>query len=99
MSLYGTKYSSLADFRCGDDYAGNMACLLLEKAGSIFGKVNLRLSAKDQRRLFGRFIGKGVIVIDGENEEVHHMKQVCFGTMYDTDASYSWRDLMFKKAA
>jgi hypothetical protein len=86
-------YTSLADFHCGNDAAGNMAVFLLEKTGSIFGKWSGRLSAADQRKLFGKFIGKGILVINGENETVNHEVSVCFGTMYDIVSTDHWREL------
>jgi hypothetical protein len=86
-------FTSLAGFHCGTDAAGNMAVFLLEQTGSIFGKWSGRLTASDQRKLFGRFIGKGTIEINGAEEEVGHIKSVCFGTMREMVAAYPWRKL------
>ena len=43
------------------DYAANLALFLLERTGSIFATWTGRLSANEQRELFGRAIGKGTI--------------------------------------
>ena len=91
-----TPYTSLAAFPCGDDAAGNLACFLLEHTGSIWGRWKGRLTAADQRRLFGRFVGKGTLAIDGSDETITHIISVCFGTMYAADATYPWRDLVIE---
>ena len=46
------------------DYAANAALFLLEKTGSVLGRCAIRMTAAEQRTLFGRFIGKGRIVIE-----------------------------------
>ena len=43
------------------DYAANLAIFLLEKNGSIFAKWAGRMAASEQRALFGKYLGKGVI--------------------------------------
>ena len=88
-----TPFTSLADFDCGNDAAGNMAIFLLQETGSIWGKWSGRLSAADQRKLFGKVIGKGTLVIDGGDETVCHFRTVCFGTMVDCVSTDYWRDL------
>lgn len=77
----------------GADAAGNLASLLLDKTGSIFGVTYLRLSAADQRRLFGRVVGKGKLRIDGTEETVTNIIKVCFGLDWTEAAQYHWRDL------
>lgn len=72
------------------DYAANLALFLLERTGSIFGQCALRMSAADQRELFGRFIGKGRIVIDGEAETICNRVSVCFGLDYDDRKVTRW---------
>ena len=57
------------------------------------GKWTGRMSAAEQRALFGRFLGKGRLVIDGENERVKMIVKVCFGTDWDTREDISWRNL------
>lgn len=65
------------------NYASNVCFFLLEKTGSVFGKWEGKMSAKEQRELFGRFLGKGTIVIDGEKEVVLNRVKVCFGLDWD----------------
>lgn len=75
------------------DYAANLALFLLEKTGSIWGYWEGRMSAQDQRSLFGRFLGKGTIVIDGESEMVANRVKVCFGLDYDDRNVTAWSAL------
>lgn len=65
--------------------AANCAVFLIENGQSIFGKWSGRMPAKQQRELFGVFLGKGEITIDGERDRVSHSRSVCFGTDYDTN--------------
>jgi hypothetical protein len=51
------------------------------------------MSAKEQRELFGRFLGKGRVIIDGHAEMVSHVRKVCFGLDYDVTANIAWRNL------
>jgi len=66
---------------------------VLEKTGSVFGTWRGRMSAKDQRALFGQFLGKGLIAINGEKETIKHTRKVCFGLDFDTTHDIAWRDL------
>lgn len=75
------------------DYAANLALFLVEKTGSTLSTWSGKLPAKDQRELFGRFIGKGKIVIDGERETVCNRVKVCFGLDYDDRNTTNWRSL------
>ena len=70
--------------------AENIAFFLLEKTGSVLGYWYGKLSAKEQRALFGQFIGKGNIVIDGEREEIFNRVKVCFGLDYDDRNYRKW---------
>jgi hypothetical protein len=88
-----TPYTSLAGFDCGNDPAGNMAIFLLTKTGSIFGTWHGRLTAADQRKLFGKYLGKATLSISGEDEMLKHTVMVCFGTDCDTTHNLAWRDL------
>lgn len=78
------------------DVVANVAFFLLDKTGSVNGKWKGKLSAKEQRSLFGCFMGKGTIYIDGENETIEHVKQVCFGTDFDTTFSSKLVDIQHK---
>lgn len=75
------------------DYAANLAFFLLEKTGSIFGTFSMRMTANEQRKLFGRFLGKGRIIINGNDETIRNRVKVCFGLDYDDRNSINWRDL------
>lgn len=65
------------------DYAANITFFLFEKTGSVWGQWKGRMTAVEQRRLMGRFLGKGMIVIDGTTETVCNRVKVCFGHDYD----------------
>lgn len=75
------------------DYAANLAFFLQEKTGSIFGEWEGRMTAAEQRALFGRFLGKGHLWINGTTETVEHWVKVCFGLDSDCTARVAWRDL------
>lgn len=65
------------------DYAAKIAFFLLDRTGSIWGTFKGTLSKKEQLGLFGRYIGKGQIVIDGLHETVCNRVKVCFGMDWD----------------
>lgn len=75
------------------DYVSNLVDLLLEKTGSIFGTVRLKMTAKEQRALFGQYLGKGLIIVDGESETVTHRVKVCFGNDWEDTERLQWKDL------
>lgn len=75
------------------DYAAELALFLIEKTGTVYGEWKGKLTAVEQRALFGRFIGKGRIVIDGANETICNRVKVCFGLDYDDRNQTAWRDL------
>lgn len=75
------------------DYAANLAIFLMEKTGSVLTTWAGRMTADEQRALFGRFIGKGKLVIDGSAETVEHYRKVCFGLDSECTATLNWRTL------
>jgi hypothetical protein len=75
------------------DRSAALAFFLMENAGGIFGRWSGRMPAADQRALFGQVIGRGIIWIDGETEEVGHNVSVCFGTMRETVWQSKWARL------
>lgn len=75
------------------DYAANLAIFLMNKTGSTLKTWAGKLPAAEQRELFGRFIGKGQIVIDGERETICNRVKVCFGLDYDDRNTVAWRAL------
>ena len=75
------------------DYAANLALFLQEKVGSIFGEWDGQMTAAEQRALFGRFLGKGRLYINGTTERIEHYVKVCFGTDSECTKAVAWRDL------
>ena len=73
--------------------AGVLAQFVQACTGSVCGKVERRMTAKDQRALFGQVIGRGTIVVDGANETVSNRVIVCFGQDYDYRNVTRWVDL------
>jgi len=79
------------------DYAAQLALFLLEKTGTIFGKFSGKMTAIEQRALFGRYIGKGQIIIDGATETICNRVKVCFGLDYDDRQVTKWSSLRLEK--
>ena len=75
------------------DYAANLAIFLTEKTGSCLKTWAGKLTAAEQRALFGRFIGKGAIVVDGTAETICNRVKVCFGLDFDDRNVIAWRAL------
>lgn len=75
------------------DYAAKLALFLLDKKGTIFGTWVGKLTATEQRELFGKFLGKGKIVIDGEHETLANRVKVCFGHDWDDRNVTKWSSL------
>ena len=47
------------------------------------------MTAKEQRALFGAFLGKGEIVICGEDETIKHYVKVCHWNGQDADTTFN----------
>lgn len=75
------------------DAASNMSLFLLEKTGSVNGVWKGKLPAKEQREMFGQFLGKGKITINGATETLCHTIKVCFGLDYDDTFYKKWNEL------
>lgn len=75
------------------DYAANLARFLTERTGPCLGSWKGRMPAAQQRELFGRFLGKGKIIIDGNKERVAHMVKRDFGLDYEVTVDLAWREL------
>ncbi len=73
--------------------ATNLAFFLLDQTGSVNGRWSGRMPAKQQRAMFGRFLGKGALVISGDAETVTHTVKRCFGLDWEVTAKLNWRDL------
>lgn len=66
----------------------NLANFLMEKEGSVLATWSGKMPAKQQRELFGVFMGKGTIVINGENETIQHLVKVCHWNGQDADPTF-----------
>ena len=75
------------------DFAANLALFLTERKGSPLAVWQGSLRAAEQRSLFGRFLGKGRLTIDGNAETIEHDRQVCFGLDRECTASIRWAAL------
>lgn len=75
------------------DYAANLAIFLTERTGSCLKTWSGHLRAAEQRALFGRFLGKGKLWIDGAHETIEHHVKVCFGTDTECTANLKWSAL------
>ena len=62
----------------------NIAAFLQETKGSVLASWSGKMSAKQQREMFGVFMGKGEIEINGTKETVSHTIKVGFGMDYET---------------
>jgi hypothetical protein len=72
------------------DYAANLAIFLTERKGSCLATWSGHLLATEQRSLFGRFLGKGKLWIDGAAETVEHHRKVGFGFDSECTANLKW---------
>lgn len=77
------------------DIIENIAAFLMDKKGSVLATWKGKLSAKEQRALFGVYMGRGEIVIDGEREIVQHLVKVCHWNGQDSDPTFyaKWSDI------
>lgn len=91
---YDYSISDLTREAAETDRAAAMAFFLMDNAGSIFGRFVGYMKAADQRLIFGRFIGKGLIILNGSDETVGLNVSVCFGTMRDTVWQRRWSELV-----
>lgn len=62
------------------DYAANVALFLIEKTNSCTGFWSGKLLKAEQVDLFGTYLGRGTLLIDGATETITHSIKVCFGT-------------------
>lgn len=74
------------------DAVANLAHFLQEHKGSVLATWRGKLTAKEQRALFGAFLGKGTIIIDGADETIVHSVKVCFGLDYENTVDCSWNE-------
>lgn len=88
-----TAKSPRSNFEDQNRYITNLTALLLEKTGSVHGRLSGKMSADEQRELFGRYIGKGTIVVDGMREVVYNQVKIAFGMDWDDRNVTRWIDL------
>lgn len=77
------------------DFAACLAMFLQETTGSVCGFWHGHMKAVDQRALFGRYLGRGTICIDGEKEMLYMSVSVDFGRDYDDRKLTPFRNLVF----
>tara|TARA_R110002124_G_scaffold128157_2_gene288534 strand:+ start:14336 stop:14596 length:261 start_codon:yes stop_codon:yes gene_type:complete len=75
-------------------YVENLTAFLQQNTGSCLSVWSGKMTATDQRKLFGRFLGKGTIVINGANETICNRVKVCFGLDWDDRSTTSWSELV-----
>lgn len=88
-----TRGSPDGDLTNRFEVAAKLGMFLVSRKGTCLGQWRGRLSAQEQRTLFGRFLGKGELTIDGTNERIRHSVSRCFGLDYEITADIAWRDL------
>ena len=89
-----TPVSQVALDAAADGYIPTaLAFFLIDQGKRVYDKWVGNISAADQRILFGSYIGKGRIVIDGERETVHHLIRICFGQDAEIDYTSSWANI------
>jgi len=74
------------------DHAASLSFFLLAQVSSVCGTWRGKLSAAEQRALFGTFLGKGTIVIDGATETIQHIRKIAFGMDWEVTQTLHWRD-------
>lgn len=85
--------NAMMDTKMKTDYAAKLAIFLTEKKGTPLASWSGKMTASEQRELFGRNIGKGIIIIDGQNETICNRVKVCFGQDYDDRNVTKWSAL------
>ena len=75
------------------DAVANMSLFLVEKNDSVLSKWVGKMPAKDQRALFGLFLGKGDITIDGGLEMLIHTRSCAYGNDYEETFYRKWSDI------
>ena len=73
--------------------AEKIAAFLMNQMGSVLATWKGKMTAAQQREMFGKTIGKGTIVINGEEETISNLVSVCFGQDYDYRNVTKWSAL------
>jgi len=85
-----TRVSSFVRDVALTDRAAALAFFLLDNGASVLGTWHGRMTASDQRALFGRFIGKGRIYVDGTRETVEMTVSADYTGMRATEVLQPW---------
>lgn len=78
-----TTFTLPAETVISEDPAANLAAFLLLNTGSIYGTWRGAMPAAAQRKLFGRYFGRGTLVLDGAAETISRFVTVCFGLDFE----------------
>lgn len=88
-----TPVSEFARDVARTDRAAALAFFLMDQDESVTGRWSGRLTAADQRALFGMVVGRGRLVVDGAREEVSMIISACYGMDFSTEFCQPWRAL------
>jgi len=75
------------------DKIESMSALVIARCDSPWGRVTLKMNKAEQVAMFGQYMGRGTIIVDGEAEEVRHVVSCCFGQDYEVTKTVKWIDL------
>jgi hypothetical protein len=75
------------------EHAASLAFYLTRATGTPCGRAKVRMPAAAQRQLFGRYLGRGLLIIDGSTETIEHVIKRCFGLDHEVTARIPWRAL------
>jgi hypothetical protein len=77
------------------DLVASIAFFLVDKTDDCRGYWAGRMTKKEQIDVFGVYLGKGLICIDGEKEIVKMIVKVCFGTDTETVKTLTFAGRLF----
>lgn len=77
-----------------DDVVARIATFVFINEGSLWSSWVGKMPKADQMKLFGRYFGRGTLVVDGIKETVEMYVKVCFGTDFDVRGSVKWNELL-----
>ncbi|MCX4150009.1 MULTISPECIES: hypothetical protein [Paraburkholderia] len=75
------------------ELAARLALFLVKRKGDRAARWSGTLLAAEQRALFGRFLGKGTLTIDGARERIRHSVSRSFGMGRQVTADLAWTEL------
>lgn len=74
------------------DLATAIGLFLVGKGLKVWDRWEGRLTAKEQRESFGVYMGKGLIIVDGENDTLSMIVKICFGQDIQTMVHFDAKD-------